>query len=678
MTLQLRSLSILLARHNTALADESVVHRVSIEGSRSSQLGLLDAANAGMIGQKKLENMSTYRPGELLEAIPGVIVSQHSGEGKANQFYLRGFNLDHGTDLRTMLDEMPVNQRSHSHGQGWTDLNFLIPELAARMDYKKGPYFSSTGDFSSAGSAAITYASRLSQSIFSSTIGEFNYQRALLAASPDFADGSLLYALELTHNDGPFIQGDNFKKVNAVLRYSEGFANNGFNLSAMVYRGSWKATDQIPLRADENGSLNRFDAIDHSDGGQAHRYSLSGGWRRTTNDDASKISAYLIHNQLDLFSNFTYFMEDPINGDQFSQPDKRVTGGVNASQTWHSHIYGKNTDFTLGTQIQNDNIFNGLNKTRARQTLSTVRRDHIVESSVGVFTEASTRWTDYFRTNFGLRYDHFNFNVKSDRAENSGSARDHIFSPSANFAFGPWNKTELFLNLGNSFHSNDARATTTRIDPQSLEATQRSPGLVKSHGLELGLRSEAIDGVQTSISVYRLDFDSELSFVGDAGTTEAGRPSRRYGIEFSNSYRANNWLTIDVDAAYAKARSRDQDPAGNHIAGAIEGVAQLAATIEKVGPWSGALRLRYFGPRALNEDNSVRSKSSTTLNGRISYKINPSTKIELEGFNLTNRQASAIDYYYTSQLKGEARPKDDIHFHPIESRSFRLMLIKSF
>mgnify|MGYP000346574156 FL=1 len=678
MKLRTLTLCLLIAFQSSAFADDSLVHRVSIDGSRSSQLGLLDAANAGMVGQKKLENMTTYRPGELLEAIPGVIVSQHSGEGKANQFYLRGFNLDHGTDLRTTLDDMPVNQRSHSHGQGWTDLNFLIPELAARMDYKKGPYSSTTGDFSSAGSAAITYANRLRQSIFSSTVGEHNYQRALLAASPDFADGSLLYALELMHKDGPFVQPENFKKVNAVLRYSEGFANNGFNLSAMAYRGSWNATDQIPLRAVENGSLNRFDAIDHSDGGQAYRYSLSGVWRRTNNDDASKLNVYLIQQQLDLFSNFTYFMDDPLNGDQFSQPDQRVTSGVNASHTWHSHLYGNNTDFTLGTQIQHDNIFNGLNKTRERQLLSSVRQDHIKEFSAALYADMSTRWSEYFRSNVGLRFDRYQLQVRSDRRENSGKTNDQLLSPSASLVFCPWKQSEFYLNVGRGFHSNDARATLTRIDPQSLQASEVSPGLVRSNGQEIGLRSEWLPGLQSSVSLYRLDFDSELNFVGDAGTTEAGRPSRRHGVEISTSYQANNWLSLDLDAAYARARYRDGDRASQYVVGAVEGVAQLSATVEKLGAWSGALRLRYFGPRALTEDNQVRSRPSSTVNGRISYKWSSSVKLELEGFNLGNRRDSAIDYYYASQLKEETAAKDDKHFHPLEPRSFRLMLVKTF
>ncbi|MDB5961740.1 MAG: TonB-denpendent receptor, partial [Massilia sp.] len=621
-----------------------------------------------------------YRPGEILEAAPGLVVSQHSGEGKANQFYLRGFNLDHGTDLATFIDDMPVNQRSHAHGQGWTDLNFLMPELVGRLDYGKGPYTARQGDFASAGSASVSYVNRLPQNIATISAGQNGYGRAALAASSDVGGGSLLYALETMHNDGPFTRGDNYRKANGVLRYSRGYANNGWSVTAMAYRGRWNATDQIPRRAVDNGSLGRFDAIDNTDGGGAERFSLSGAWRRTAADSSSKVSAYLIRNRLELFSNFTYFMNDPVNGDQFAQPDRRVTGGAAATHTWHLHEGPwLLSDWTVGAVGQNDNIVNALQLTRARQLVSTVRADHIVESSAALYVENATRWTDTFRTVAGLRADRYRFDVRSDLAANTGSTSAGIANPSLNLIFGPFAATELYVNMGNGFHSNDARGTLTRADPATGESVTPVPGLVRSKGLELGLRTEAIPKMQTSLSLYRLDFASELTYVGDAGTTEAGRPSRRYGIEFSNYYKPLKWLSIDVDAAYARARSRGTDPlADNYIEGAVEGVGQLAVTVDKLGPWSGALRLRYFGPRPLIDDNSVRSHSSTTLNGRIGYKIDGKTRLELEGFNLTDRQTSAIDYYYASQLPGEAAPREDVHFHPLESRSFRLTLVRNW
>ncbi|EZP41950.1 TonB-dependent receptor [Janthinobacterium lividum] len=675
-----RSLPLLLAAlfSATAAHADDIFQRVLIDGSRLNQLGVADSANAGSVTQQQLDARTSYRPGELLEAVPGLIVSQHSGEGKANQFYLRGFNLDHGTDLRTTVDEMPVNQRSHGHGQGWTDLNFLIPELAMRLDYRKGPYSAAQGDFSSAGAASVVYANRLTQGIASMGVGQNGFRRALLADSLDAGDGSLLYALEAQRNDGPFTQPERYRKLNGVLRYSEGYANNGFNVTAMAYDASWNATDQIPLRAVQDGTLGRFDAVDASDGGKAQRYSLSGAWRQTTDDMSSRVSAYVIANRLALFSNFTYAMDDPDNGDQFAQPDRRVTAGLDASHTWHRHTDRGSSDTTIGLQLQNDNIHNGLYNTRQRQTVSTTRQDHIVESSIGVYGENSTRWSRWLRTVAGLRADAYRFDVRSDRAANSGKASDHLFSPSLSVIAGPWRDTEAYINIGNGFHSNDARGTTITVDPKTGEAADKVTPLVRSRGLELGLRSAAIAGLQTSLSLYRLDFNSELLFIGDAGATEAGRPSRRYGIEFSSYYKAARWLSLDLDLAYARARSRGSDPAGDFIPGAIEGVAQLAMTVTPPGPWSGSLRLRYFGPRPLMEDNSVRSSASVGLNGRIAYQIDKTLRVEVEGYNLANRRDSAIDYYYASRLPGEAQPVDDIHFHPVESRSLRLTLVKNF
>ena len=663
--------------HGLCHADDTVLQRVLVEGARASGLGLLDSASAGSISGKQLEMRTVYRPGEILEATPGLVVSQHSGEGKANQFYLRGFNLDHGTDLRTTVDDMPVNQRSHAHGQGWTDLNFLIPELAARLDYKKGPYSAEEGDFASAGSAAITYATRLVKNVATATVGQNGYVRTALAASPELAGGSLLYALELLHNDGPFTRPDDYRKVNGVLRYSEGYANNGFSVTAMAYRGQWNATDQIARRAVDADLLGRFDNLDPTDGGAARRTSLSGVWRQTTSDSASKVNAYLIRNQLDLFSDFTYYLIDPVNGDQFAQPDRRVTSGFNASHTWHRHGAIPH-DVTIGLQAQNDNIFNGLYSTKARQFISETRLDHIVETSAGAFVEGLVRWSDTFRTQAGVRADSYRFRVQSSLAANSGATSDHLLSPSLNLIFGPWALTEFYANFGSGFHSNDARGTLTTVDPKTGEAAARVPGLVRSRGMEIGMRSEFVPKLQTALSLYRLDFDSELTFVGDAGTTEAGPASRRVGVELSNYYKPLKWLAIDVDAAFAHARSRGVDPAASRIAGAVEGVGQIALTVDALGPWSGALRLRYFGPRPLTEDNSVRSQPSVTLSGRLGYRIGKALRVELEGFNLTNRRDSAIDYFYVSRLKGEAQAHADIHFHPIESRSARISLIANW
>ena len=660
---------------------EQVLEKVVVIGSSTNLIGVADSANVGTVTKQQLEARTVYRPGELLEATPGLIVSQHSGEGKANQFYLRGFNLDHGTDLRTTVDGMLVNQRSHAHGQGWTDLNFLIPELATGLEYKKGPYYASEGDFSSAGAVSVKYANTLDQGIASVGLGQNGFRRVLLADSPTFGNGRLLYALEAMHNDGPFVHPDRFRKVNGVLRYSEGDAANGFNVSAMGYRATWNATDQIPKRAIDAGQLDRFDAIDTSDGGKAHRYSLSGAWRRSDASSSTQVNAFLIDWKLDLFSNFTYFLDDPLNGDQFSQPDRRRITGLNASHTWRMAGLGSESENTVGAQFQNDNVFNGLLSTRARQTVSTTRRDHLVETSIGVYAENATRWTPWFRTVAGVRADSYRFNVKSDNPANSGTVTASIANPKLGLIFGPWSHTEFYVNLGGGFHSNDARGTTLTVDPKTGDPADKVPALVRAKGMELGLRTALVPGLQTSVSVYQLDFGSELVFAGDAGTTEAGRPSRRTGIEVANYYKFSDWLTVDADVAFARARFRDNDPdgIGSRIPGSVEGVASIAMALDHLGPWFGALQVRYFGPRPLIEDNSVRSSSTTTINGRVGYKVSPTMRVELEGFNLANRKTSAIDYYYTSRLQGEAAAGvNDIHFHPIESRSFRVSLTLNF
>ena len=648
---------------------------IIVTGSRLSQLGIADSANAGMVTGKQLAARTVYRPGELLEVTPGLIVSQHSGEGKANQFYLRGFNLDHGTDLRTTIDGMLVNQRSHSHGQGWSDVNWLIPELAATLDYHKGPYSAEDGDFAAAGSVSVHYVDTLPKTLVSLGVGENGYRRGLVTGSAGAAGGNVLYALELFHNDGPFTKGDNFRKINGVLRYSRGTEASGFNITGMAYNATYNATDQIPKRAVDDGTLNRFSSIDPTDGGKVHRYSLSAAWHASTENTATKINAYIINNRLRIYSNFTYFLDDPVNGDQFAQPDNRTDMTLNASHAWKGSVFGRPSETTVGIQIQRDAIRNGLLSTRARQEISETRRDRIKETSVGAYFENTTHWAQKFRTVLGLREDYYRFDVHGSLDANSGKTHASLVSPKLSLIFGPWSKTEFYLNVGTGFHSNDARGTVISVDPKSGEPADRVPGLVRAKGAEAGIRTEIIPRLQSTLSVYGLDFDSELIFQGDAGTTSAGRPSRRVGIEFSNYYKPTDWLTIDADIAYAKARFRDADPVGRRIPGAVEGVASLAASVDNLGPYFGALQFRYFGPRPLIEDNSVRSKSTTTLNGRVGYKIGPDITVELEGFNLLDSKSSAIDYYYQSRLPDEGPDgQNDIHFHPIESRSARVTL----
>ena len=679
MSISNRFRAVVLAASLAALAataragGEQALERVVVHGSAATTLGIADAASVGTVTRAQLEARTVYRPAELLEAVPGLVVTQHSGEGKATQFFLRGFNLDHGSDLRITVEGMPVNQRSHAHGQGWSDLNFVIPELTAGLRYRKGPYDASDGDFASAGAVEIDYVDALEQGIASVGLGERGWRRVLLADAPALGRGRLLYALEGLRNDGPWTHPDRYRKLNGVLRWSEGSRSEGWHATLMAYDARWNATDQIPRRAVAAGTLGRLDTVDASDGGRAQRYSLSGEWRGTGEASATKLGAYVVASELALYSNFTYALDDPLNGDQFAQPDRRTTLGLNASRAHFGTLLGREAETTVGLQLQHDDIRNALLKTRQRRTLSTTRRDRIDESSLGLHAQTVLRWTPTLRTLAGLRADHYRFEVDSDAPLNSGRASDTVVNPKLGLVLGPYAQTEFYANAGGGFHSNDARGTVIRVDPASGEPAARVTPLARSRGWELGLRSTPWPGLQTSFVVYRLDLDSELLFVGDAGGTEASRPSRRNGFEWASVWKPNGWLTLDADLAYARARFRDRASEGRRIPGAVEGVATLAAAIDH-GSGFGALQWRWFGPRPLVEDGSVRSRPSATLNGRIGWRLTPAASVELEGFNLTDRRDSAIDYFYASRLPGESAPVEDVHFHPIEGRSLRLTL----
>lgn len=669
-------------------ADVQTLDTVEVIESAGNLIGIADTANQGTVTSKRLEASPVYRSAELLEAAPGLITTQHSGDGKASQYFLRGFNLDHGTDLAISVDGVPVNLRTHAHGQGYSDLNFLIPELVSAMAYKKGPYYADEGDFSAAGATRMQLTNHLEHGILEAGGGTSGYRRALIADSPAAGSGNLVYALELFHNDGPWTRPDDFAKANGMLRYATGSARNGFDLTAMAYQGKWNSTDQIPQRAVDSGQfkqIGRFDAIDPSDGGLANRYSLSGAWRSSQGNGFSEANAYVVKSRLDLFSNFTYFLRDPVNGDQFEQSDQRVMSGFDLKHSWLGHWGGHEAENSLGLQVRNDHISLGLYDTAAQQRLSATRLDHVVESSAGMYFQNSLRWAEKFRTVAGLRGDFFTGEVSSDNAANSGKANDHQVNPKLSLIFGPWAKAEYYANWGRGFHSNDMRGATITVDPRSAQPAAKVPLLVRTSGFELGARSAPIPQLQTTFTVFRLDFDSELLFAGDAGTTEASRPSRRTGFEWSNIYTPVSWLAIDADIAYTRARFTDPDPlgAGNRIPGAVEGVATLTAAVDDRGPWYGAARLRYFGPRPLIEDNSVRSRPTALVNLRAGYKFDTSVdhglRLQLDAFNLLNQKSSQIDYYYASRLPGEpAAGISDVHFKPAEPRSLRLALIASF
>jgi outer membrane receptor protein involved in Fe transport len=653
---------------------------ITVTAPRALEAEPTDAASERRISGETLNTRPIERPGEMLEAVPGLIVTQHSGEGKANQYFLRGMNLDHGTDLAIWLDGMPLNMRTHGHGQGYADVNFLIPELVEHMIVKKGPYWAEESDFASAGSLRLAYANRLENAVILGTGGSFGYWRGLAAGTTLFGAGTLTAAGEVVFYNGPWQVPDRTRKFNGFLRYAEGDSANGLAITALAYTNSWHSTDQIPARAVADGSLSRFGAVDQTDGGDAQRYSLSMRWSRTDDRTAQKIEAYGIYSTLNLFNDFTYFLTNPTDGDQFQQTDKRMILGLNASHMFRHSLAGFGSETTIGTQIRYDNIGVGLFNTFQRTPLSTVRYDKVNETSVALYAKNTLQWTDWLRSIVGVRGDWYTASVDSSTPVNSGNISTFLASPKASLIFGPFAKTEFYLNAGLGYHSNDARGATITVDPNDGMTPQVAvPLLVRSKGAEVGVRTQGIKGLDAALSVFVLNFDSELLFVGDAGTTEASRPSQRIGVEWTSTYRPTWWATFDLDLAYTTARFTDYNPAGNFIPGAPSFIASAGITLGADTGWFGAVRWRYFGVRPLIEDFSVSSAPTSIINARLGYVFESGIKLQLDAFNLLNTQASQIDYFYTSRLPNEpAEGVADRHFHPVEPLAVRFTVAKAF
>lgn len=623
-----------------------------------------------------LNSRPVARPGEILEAVPGLIVTQHSGEGKANQYFLRGYNLDHGTDMAIWVDDVPVNMRTHAHGQGYADLNWLMPETINSVDVRKGPYFADEGDFGSAGNLHIGLIDRTDKSIAQVTAGSFGYNRLFGMGSSKLGDGTLLVAGEAGTYNGPWDNPDDARKLNSLVRYTQGTALDGFSITGMAYSNRWNSTDQVPQRALSSGQLGLYGAEDPTDGGNTDRFALSA--RVAGADDAGswKANAYAVRSKLDLFNNFTYFLADPVLGDQFHQRDDRIMAGANASRTLAGSFAGRLMETTFGVQTRYDAIDLGLTDTYQRSFLSNVRSDKVGEASVGIYAQNTVHWTDWLRTTLGWRGDYYDARVTSlFDANNSGKSSAAIGSPKFTMVVGPFSKTEFFLGAGMGMHSNDARGTTITESPTDpATKLDASPLLVRTKGAEVGVRSKLIPGLDSSVSVFVLDQASEIVFSGDAGDTSASRASRRYGVEWTNVYRPKPWLEFDADLALTHARFVGDDPdqaalyaslagypqaqignaPGNYIPNAPAMVASAGITVGEKTGWFGALRWRYLASSPLTEDNALRSRPISLFNGRVGYRTDNGWRIQLDVLNLLNTKTNQISYAYGSLIKTDS------------------------
>ncbi len=704
-----------------SLTVRAVSTTINVQGREDDLIGIAESGTQGTVGAPEIQDRPILRSGEVLETVPGLIITQHAGGGKANQYYLRGFNLDHGTDFAIFIDDMPLNLPSHAHGEGYSDMNIVIPEFVKRVNFEKGPYYADIGNYGSAGSAHVEYFKTLPQNFVKVESGTYTYGRTVFGASQKLGSGSFLYGGEAYYDNGPWVHPDGFAKFNGLLTYNRGDDADGVSITARGYHGRWHSSDQIPVSAVPLVGL--YGTLDPTDGGHSQRYSLQGEGHRQGTNSASKLMAFVFYYDLDLFSDFTYFLVDPIRGDQFEQQDRRWVAGLDASHAIFSQWYGRKVENTFGLQLRNDWINNGLYATEDRVRMkktdyntgdpvpptlpATRERDRFTGTIIGFYAENKIQWADKFRSVAALRGDDQKFIVTSlaysasVNAANSGSASKFLPSPKLNLIFGPWANTEFYLQGGFSFHSNDGRGTTQTVEPISVDnpypntPSDKIPPLVQTKGGEIGVRTTAVPHLQSTVSLWYLHSNSELQQSGDTGGTSASaQPSNRYGVEWANFYTPREHLAFDFDFADSRAQFTEMDPddaapnspGGKRVPEAVGVVISSGTTLRGWQGFSSSLRLRYFGPRDLTSDGIFRSNQTVLLNGEVGYQIKKKWHLSAEFLNLLDRSDSDIDYAYESRvipgIASGGTPIGQSAFtrvaHPVEPFQVRFGLRRTF
>jgi outer membrane receptor protein involved in Fe transport len=670
-----------------ACADETapLLQAITVTAGHGALLGIADSASEGAVGAAQLTGRPLLRAAEVLETVPGMIVTQHSGDGKANQYFLRGFNLDHGSDFATSVAGVPVNIVSHTHGQGYMDLNFLIPELVAAVRYRKGVYAAEDGDFATTGTARIDYQRKLEAPLAELSAGPHGFRRALLAGSGGGSGPTLLCALELAENNGPWDQPEQLRKVNGLLRWSEGSPSNGYALTVQAYRSHWNATEHVPERAIESGEIGRFSALSGDDGGATHRYSFAAETARSGDAGAFTAAAWLVNYGLNLFSTPSGFISGP-EGDQHEQADRRTLWGGEVQRAWQ---IGRH-ELKGGVQLRHDHAGTlGLYSTVNRARTATIRQDRVSETEAAVFAEVHSAWADWLRTSLGLRHDRIRASAAATggllNADNGGDASAGQTSPKLGLVLVPSARTELYVNWGYGFHSNDVRGATSKVNPADGTPAERLGLFARATGAELGLRSEPLSGWTSSITIWRLALASELVFVGDEGVTEPRGASRRHGIEWSNYFRPHEGIVIDADLALSRARFKvPVEGGGDRVPNAIPFTASLGVSTDRGGAWFGGLHARYIGAYPLEETGREKSHPLFTTNIRTGYRFTRSLQLSADILNLFNRAGNDIEYWGAACSRGEQANGscnggiDGRLVHPVEPRTVRLTLRNTF
>ena len=707
------------------LASTASLSEITVTAQRLKLLRSASSASEGVVTDEELQLLPAYRPGQLLETVPGLIVTLHSGEGKANQFLLRGYNLDHGTDLETYVDGMPINMPTHTHGQGYTDLNFMIPEVADSISYSKGPYYANVGDFGAVGSVHVGYRDVIDDQV-SLTIGTRSFQRVFGSGTVDVGDGHLLAAVEVQHYDGPGVVPDDARKESAVLRYSSGDEQNGYSITAMAYHNLWTNNTDIPVRAITEGVVpNRFGSLDPTDAGRAWRSSLSFNDHATLGTGQLTASAFFIDNQLHMWNNFTHYLVNPVTGDQELQYENRRVLGGEADFTLPLPLWEIPNQVSLGLLTRYDNNRLGRDPTQdqivvhmANDPPGFFNNDHIFLFSGAVYVQAITHWTSQFRTVLGFREDYQHGTDVDYSAPlhetagytNAGTVDQSLPQPKGSLIYTVNDSLEFYASAGRGFHSADVRGVLQ--DRNSTLGLPPTALLSKQEGQEVGLRAAVSRQVTTTVAFYNLWQSSETIINPDVGSDTPGPPSRRYGIEINTTYKINQWLEFYGSIAgnhtrFTHALDDGTGHAGYYITAAPLVTGSLALYLTDLGPWSGGLNYRYLGKYPLSSGacndaaavrdfpgvatscanaptplGQVNGKGFGELNLDVSYAWPAKWITSLGIYNLLNTHAAAAQFFYVDRLKSEIGTdpdgRADTHEHPLEPIMARFTVTKKF
>ncbi len=597
---------------------------------------------------------------DILRMVPGLFIAQHAGGGKAEQIFLRGFDIDHGTDLSLEVDGLPVNMPSHAHGQGYSDLHFVIPEMINYVNFDKGPYYANKGDFTTAGFVDFQTKNVLEENFVKLEGGQFGTFRTVAGVnlfSPKNAKTQGYIGTEFFRSDGFVESSQNFKRFNITSKISMRLKNeDNVTYGASFFSSRWDASGQIPTRAVENGMITRFGSIDNTEGGETNRANLTLKYVHSFSNGAYLTQqAYAVRYDFNLYSNFTFYLNDPLNGDQINQKESRMIYGYKANYLTENRFLRKDLTTDIGVGFRLDDVSDiSLSNTVKREFLNSIQRGKVSEANGNAYINETLKLSDKWSINAALRFDYFNFRYK-DLLENTNKLTGKaIVSPKLNISYQLNTNTQLYVRTGFGFHSNDARVVTQQNGKEILP---------RAYGLDLGLNTKITDRLFLHAALWGLDLDQEFVYVGDEGIVEPSGKTRRAGLDFSLRCEVLPWLFLDGDLNVTNPKSKEEPEGQDYI--------PLAPTISSIGGLSfkmkngfnGTLRYRYIGDRAANEDNSVIAKGYFLADAVVNY-TQRKFEVGLSAENIFDADWNEAQFDTESRLVDETESVSEIHFTP--------------